>query len=145
MTKSLTKFTAMAAALVGIVGGCSSPTETATYLDGFYTGKSGTDDEGAYGEVSLDIADSKIVDCQYVTYQKDGTIKAEDYGKIDGQISNQDFYNKAQLAVQAMQTYAEQLAKTGSLAGVDAISGATIAYNQYNEAVEQALEQATSK
>jgi major membrane immunogen (membrane-anchored lipoprotein) len=42
-----------------------------------------------------------------------------------------------------MSQYAQTLSKTGNLGSVDAISGATIAYNQFIEAVEDALEKAT--
>ncbi|MDR1510751.1 MAG: FMN-binding protein, partial [Synergistaceae bacterium] len=85
------------------------------------------------------ITDGKVTDCSYVTWQKDGTIKDENYGKTDGEISNPEFYEKAQLAVDAMEQYARQYAEAGDLAGVDAVTGATISYDQFVEAVEDAL------
>jgi major membrane immunogen (membrane-anchored lipoprotein) len=112
------------------------------YKDGVYTGKSSADDSGAWGEVTITIEGGRIADCQFITLQKDGSVKGEDYGKVNGAISNQDFYNKAQLAVRAMSQYAQTLSETGDLRSVDAISGATIAYNQFIEAVEDALEKA---
>jgi major membrane immunogen (membrane-anchored lipoprotein) len=112
---------------------------TKTYRDGTYTGQSGKDDNGAYGEVTLVIKDDKISACQYVTWQQDGSIKDEDYGKVNGEISNKDFYEKAQLAVLAMRQYAEQLPQVQRPEKVDAVSGATIAYDQFNEAVYAAL------
>jgi major membrane immunogen (membrane-anchored lipoprotein) len=126
----------LAAAL--LLGGCGK----AAYKDGVYTGKSGTDDTGAWGEVTVTIAGERVTDCRFITRQKDGTIKGENYGKVNGEISNQDFYNKAQLAVKAMEQYAETYRETGDLKKVEAVSGATIAYDQFNEAVEQALERA---
>ncbi|MDR2553022.1 MAG: FMN-binding protein, partial [Treponema sp.] len=94
------------------------------------------------GEITLTVKDGKPGACTFITRQKDGTIKAEDYGKIGGEISNADFYEKAQLAVRAMKGYAEQFVETGSLEKVDALSGATISYEQFLEAAEKALEKA---
>jgi major membrane immunogen (membrane-anchored lipoprotein) len=112
------------------------------YRDGTYTGRSGPDDSGAFGEVSLSIQGGKITDCSFVTWQRDGTVKDENYGKINGEISNQSFYEKAQLAVRAMEQYAGDLSRTGNLEELEAVSGATVAYDQFREAVEEALEQA---
>ena len=140
----------MAAGLlaVSMAVGCSS-----NYKDGTYTAQSsvfeGIEDEefgeengDGYGEVTITVKDKKIVDCKFTTYMTDGTVKGEDYGKQDGAIANQDYYNKAQRAVQASQNYADQLKTKGELKEVDAISGATISYNEFNEAVKLALKQA---
>jgi major membrane immunogen (membrane-anchored lipoprotein) len=121
-----------------LLAGCSKP----VLKDGVYSGRSEADDTGAYGKVQLTIAEGKITDCRFVTWQKDGTIKDADYGKVNGEISNQAFYDKAQLAVRAMETYAQQYVRTQNLKAVDAISSATNSYNQFLEAVEEALEQA---
>jgi major membrane immunogen (membrane-anchored lipoprotein) len=124
-----------------LLAGCSS---SPAYQSGSYVGRSGLDDTGAYGEVTLVIdGDSRITDCRFVTWQADGAIKDEDYGKVNGEISNQDFYDKAQLAVAAMEQYARQYVEVQQLSDVDAVSGATIAYNQFIEAVEDALAQAS--
>jgi major membrane immunogen (membrane-anchored lipoprotein) len=125
-----------AALLGGTLSGCGSP----SYKDGVFSGKSGEDDTGAWGEVTLTVGDEKIRECRFVTWQKDGTVKDENYGKVNGEISNQNFYDKAQLAVEAMKRYAAQYVETQSLKDLDAVSGATIAYNQFIEAVENALE-----
>jgi major membrane immunogen (membrane-anchored lipoprotein) len=114
------------------------------YHDGTYSGTSGADDTGAWGEVTVTIKEGRITGCAFTTYQKDGTIKGDDYGKVNGEISNRAYYDKAQLAVRAMQTYAEELSVKQKLKAVDAISGATIAYTQFNEAVLMALENASS-
>jgi major membrane immunogen (membrane-anchored lipoprotein) len=110
------------------------------YEDGTYTGQSSEDENGAYGEVTIVVKDGVIEDCEYVTWQKDGTIKGEDYGKVNGEIDNQDFYDKAQLAVRAMQQYADELAEKKDVDEVDAVSGATNSYDQFREAVDEALE-----
>jgi major membrane immunogen (membrane-anchored lipoprotein) len=112
------------------------------YKDGVYTGKSGEDDTGAWGEVTVTIGAGKVSGCEFVTRQKDGAIKDKEYGKINGEISNQAYYDKAQLAVEAMKKYAADYARTGNLKDVEAVSGATIAYDQFLEAVENALETA---
>ncbi|MDR0586633.1 MAG: FMN-binding protein [Treponema sp.] len=114
-----------------------------SYADGTYTGKSGPDDDGAVGEVTLTITGGKIAACVFVTRQKDGFVKDQNYGKINGEISNQSYYEKAQLAVEAMKKYAADISRAGSLDDVEAVSGATISYNQFTEAVEEALEQAS--
>jgi major membrane immunogen (membrane-anchored lipoprotein) len=124
--------------IVLFLAGCRK----AVYTDGVYAGKSGEDDTGAWGEVSLTIREGKLSDCSFVTWQKDGTVKDENYGKINGEISNRDYYDKAQLAVEAMKKYAADYRRAGNLKDVEAVSGATIAYNQFIEAVENALEKA---
>jgi major membrane immunogen (membrane-anchored lipoprotein) len=110
------------------------------YTDGTYSGRSGADDTGAWGEVTITIAGGKVARCSFVTRQKDGTVKDEDYGKVNGEIANRTFYEKAQLAVRAMEQYAGEYVEKQSLKELDAVSGATIAYNQFIEAVENALE-----
>jgi major membrane immunogen (membrane-anchored lipoprotein) len=132
-----------ASALVGCGGG--SGAAAPPWEDGAYTGVSGEDDKGAYGEVRVTVEDGAIVSCEFVTWQKDGSVKGEDYGKVNGEISNQEFYDKAQLAVEAMSLYADKLVETQSLEQVDAISGATNSHGQFLEAVIDALEDAKSK
>lgn len=125
-----------------LLSGCSKSTGQTAYKDGTYTGKSSTDDRGAYGEASITIADGKITECTYITWQEDGTQKDENYGKVNGEISNPDFYNKAQTAVHAMKEYADKLVEVQKPEEIDAVSGATVAYNQFKEAVSQALDSA---
>jgi major membrane immunogen (membrane-anchored lipoprotein) len=109
------------------------------YQDGTFVGQSSADEDGAFGEVTIVVTDGEISACDYVTWQKDGTIKDENYGKVNGEIDNQDFYDKAQLAVAAMRQYADELATKKRADEVDAVSGATISYDQFREAVDAAL------
>jgi major membrane immunogen (membrane-anchored lipoprotein) len=126
----------IAALALLLAAGCGK----AVYQDGVYAGKSGPDDTGSWGEVTVTITDGRVSGCEFITRQKDGTIKGDDYGKVNGEISNRDFYDKAQLAVRAMAQYAAAYRETGDLGELDAVSGATVSYNQFVEAVEAALE-----
>jgi major membrane immunogen (membrane-anchored lipoprotein) len=121
------------------LGGCGASSDASSLGDGVYTGVSGEDDDGAYGEVNITVEDGLITACDFVTWQKDGSVKDEDYGKVNGEISNRDFYDKAQLAVRAMKQYADELVETQSEESVDAVSGATIAHGQFLEAVADAF------
>ncbi len=124
--------------------GCGSK----TYKDGTYTGRSSEFQEDAegggsgYGTVSLTISGGKITACTFETFELDGTPKGEDYGKEGGEIKNRDFYNKAQKANAARAVYAEELVNKGSIDQVDAVSGATINFDQFTEAVAVALSEA---
>jgi major membrane immunogen (membrane-anchored lipoprotein) len=113
-----------------------------TLADGEWTGESGGDDRGAYGRVTIVIRNGKPESCRFLTYQKDGSVKDENYGKVNGEISNADYYAKAQLAVEAMKKYEREYNQSKNLEAVQAVSGATIAYDQFREAVEEALEKA---
>ena len=130
-----------------MLSGCGS----VSYADGTYEGRSSAYElleenaaEGdGYGVVTITITDNVITACTYTPYQADGTVKGEDYGKTGrGAIASQEYYHMAQRAVQACQTYADQLAAEGDLQKVDAVSGATIAYDQFLEAVQDALDKA---
>ncbi|MBQ7990841.1 MAG: FMN-binding protein [Oscillospiraceae bacterium] len=119
-----------------------------SYKDGTYEGRSEIREgnEGGYGDgygvVKLTIKDNTITACEYKTYQTDGTLKDEEYGKQNGEIANADFYNKAQRPVKACDQYAADLVANGKLDAVDAVSGATITYDEFREAVKDALRQA---
>ena len=119
-----------------------------SYADGTYTGTSSVyegDDDGSgagYGVATLTIQDGAITACTFETFEPDGTLKDEDYGKQNGEVANRDFYNKAQRAVQASAQYGDKLVAAGSLKDVDAISGATVSFSEFQEAVEDALNQA---
>ena len=113
--------------------------------DGTYTGQSsnfeGDAVDGAgYGVATITIKDGAITDCTFETYELDGNKKDENYGvSLSG---NQNKYTKAQNAVKACPEYAKALIEAGSLDGVDTISGATVNYDQFCEAVDDAMAQA---
>jgi len=148
MKKKILAILAVCGLSASMLAGCGS-SASATYADGTYEGQSeiyesedGSEEGNGYGVVTITITDGKISDCVYQTYEPDGTLKGEDYGKAQGSVANKDYYNKAQKAVAACDEYANMLVANGSLDGIDAISGATINYNEFVEAVEKALDQA---
>ena len=113
------------------------------YAPGTYTGQSSENEDGDYAIATVTIGeDNKITDIEFVSYEKNGNIKDENYGKQDGEIANQDYFNRAQNAVAAMQKYADQVLEVQDLAKLDAITGATLSYDQFNESVSIALSKA---
>lgn len=138
-----------------LMAGCGGGSKS--YADGTYTGQSSVytaadlgiededdDDEAAngYGVVEITIEDGAVTSCDFTTYEENGDLKDEDYGMIDGEVKNRDYYNKAQKAIQACDKYEEQLVETGNIDDVDVISGATINYHNFVDAVDAALSQA---
>ncbi len=115
------------------------------YKDGTYTATSSPDDKGAVGEVNLTVRQGKIVQADYRGIQKDGKVKDAEYGKTNGKIENEDFYSKAQKAVKGAATYGPKLVEAQDLAKVDAVSGATVSYQQFIESGHKALDQAQAK
>ena len=99
-------------------------------------------DGNGYGVVTLTIKDNAITECEYKTYEPDGTLKDENYGMQSGNVANKDFFRKAQKAVAACDEYASQLIQSGRVDDVDAISGATVNYNEFVEAANRALDKA---
>ena len=146
----LTKILALT--LAGALGLSLVSCGTVTYKDGTYTAQSssyenddGSDDGNGYGVVELTISGGKISACTFKTYELDGTEKGEDYGKVDGEVKNKDFYNKAQKANAACAEYSARLVEAGDIDEVDAISGATVNYGEFVEAVKMALKDAEEK
>ncbi len=143
----LKKVLAIILAIIVVAASFAGCGGSKTYADGTYTGKSSiiedNDGEGdGYGEVTITIKDGKITECTFNTYEPDGTLKDEDYGKQNGEVANQDYYNKAQKALAGSKEYARLLVESGDYHSIDAISGATISYDQFMEAVDDALRQA---
>ncbi|MBR6873416.1 MAG: FMN-binding protein [Ruminococcus sp.] len=148
MNIRMIKLLCLSAAVAASSALCLCSCGSKTYKDGTYTARSAefTEEQdgggSGYGEVELTISGGKITSCTFKTYELDGTLKGEDYGKENGEIKNRDYYNKAQKANAARAVYAEELVNKGSADQVDAVSGATINYDQFTEAVAAALAQA---
>lgn len=137
------------AVLVASMGLAACGGGEVSYKDGTYTGQSSVwedADEGngnGYGVATVTIKDGRIVGCEFNTYEPDGTLKqGEEYGMVNGKVGNQDYYNKAQKALAANTMYADALVENGALELVDQVSGATISYGEFQEAVQNALDQA---
>lgn len=132
--------------IAALLSGCGQ----VNYKDGTYTAQSsvyiGDEEDGdegnGYAVVTITIKDNTVVDCVFTMYMEDGTVKDESYGMKNGEIANEGYYKRAQAAVAAGQSYAQMLVESGKLKGVDAISGATISYDQFKEAVNEALKEA---
>ena len=146
-------FALMMIAVLILISGCgdnpsSQQNESAaqdidlsTASDGTYTVDSSRDDKLGYSTLTLTIENHKITQAEFTGIDLFGNVKNEDYGSL---ISGKDSadYKKAQIAVKANAEYAKQLVNNQSLEKVDAISGATISYNQFTETVNKAISEA---
>ena len=138
-----TAATFAALGLAGCGGGGKGGASTAggSMKDGTYTGQSSTleanvDGDG-YGIITITVENGAIVDATFQAFLPDGTPKDKDYGK-DGA-----YYGVAQKAVSTGDEYVKALVEAGSIDGVDAISGATYLYDQFVEATEAAMKEAS--
>ena len=146
-------FSLMMIALTIIISGCSNDKlpqqnetlshdiDLSTANDGIYTVDSSRDDKLGYSTLTLTIEDHKITQAEFTGIDLFGKIKNEDYGSLISGKDSSD-YKKAQIAVKANSEYAKQLVNLQSLEKVDAISGATISYNQFVEVVNKAIDEA---
>ena len=106
--------------------------------DGTFAADSAKHDQLGYSHVELTIENGAIAKVVHTGFDKDGKQKDESYGadKPEG------VRKKAQNAYKAINSYASQLESKKDLAKVDAIAGATVSYDQFNEAVAKAVEAA---
>lgn len=109
--------------------------------DGTYTVESSLDEKLGKSILTLAIKDKKIADAKFTGYDLFGNVKDEDYGSLTGKDSAD--YKKAQVAVKAIKVYPAQLVETQDLSKVDAISGASISYEQFVETTKHAIEEAS--
>ncbi|AOH47705.1 MAG: FMN-binding protein [Centipeda sp. (in: firmicutes)] len=106
--------------------------------DGTYAADSSEHAQLGHSHVELTIENGAITKVVHTGFDKDGKVKDENYGadKPEG------VRKKAQNAYKAIGSYASQLESKKDLAKVDAIAGATVSYDQFNEAVAKAVEAA---
>lgn len=106
--------------------------------DGTYAADSAKHEQLGYSHVELTIENGAIAKVVHTGFDKDGKQKDGNYGadKPEG------VRKKAQNAYKAIGSYASQLESKKDLAKVDAIAGATVSYDQFNEAVAKAVEAA---
>ena len=120
-----------------------APQAAVRYADGTYKAVSGIkDDWGGSAEITITVTGGKITACEFLSYEKDGTLKDENYGKIDGVIKNAGLYKIAQDAVKKAAEYGPKLVEVQQLDKVDAIAGATVSYELFENAAGIALKQA---
>jgi len=108
------------------------------FRDGSYEGRSTDDSRGAYGIVSVTILSGKIASAEFIQYNADGTVKGEKYGEEAGA----ENYKIAQKALEQSQKYPQRLIQTQDVEQVDAVTGATTSWKQFQEAARDALAKA---
>ena len=96
----------------------------------------------SYGKsyVEITIRDHKIVNVKHIGIDKEGNVKDNSYGAEKEPSSKK----KAETAYKALQYYAEQLQEKESIEKVDAITGATLSYEQFKEASQKAIDKASN-
>ena len=113
------------------------------YKDGVYKSFANIkDDWGGTAEVEIKIEEGKIVECTFLSYEKNGNLKGSEYGKVDGVIKNVGLYKIAQASILRAAEYGQKLIETQNIDDVDVIAGASISYTLFKEAVENALQDA---
>lgn len=111
------------------------------YKDGVYKSFANIkDDWGGTAEVEIKIEDGKIVECTFLSYEKNGNLKGPEYGKVDGVIKNVGLYKIAQASILRAAEYGQKLIETQNIDDVDVIAGASISYKLFKDAVENALQ-----
>ncbi len=111
------------------------------YKDGVYKSFANIkDDWGGTAEVEIKIKEGKIVECTFLSYEKNGNLKGPEYGKVDGVIKNMGLYKIAQASILRAAEYGQKLIETQNIDDVDVIAGASISYKLFKDAVENALQ-----
>ena len=121
----------------------STQTNSIAYVDGKYEAiPSIKDDWGGSAKVELTIKGGKITSCAFYSYEADGKLKDADYGKVGGEIKNTGLYKIAQNAVLQSSKYPEMLVETQDIEKLDALSGATVSFALFKDAVKQIMKKA---
>ena len=126
--------------------GNSAPAATeVAYKDGEYTKDSEPDRYGGYMTATVTVKDGKITDAGLVLYNGDGTEKDENYGKENGEIKDQETYDKAQASLEGAKDYPKQLVEKQDITKVDSVTGATQTHDTYVKFVSKMLEEAKAE
>ena len=108
--------------------------------DGVWKGQSNPDDQGAIGIITIVVENGDITNTIYETKQADGSDKGRNYGKdSSGQVFNEEYYARAQRAVDSFARYSQELTDKDDPTKVDVISGATVAHSQFMQAAIRAI------
>ncbi|MBO6070015.1 MAG: FMN-binding protein [Succinivibrionaceae bacterium] len=127
------------------VQGCEREYDSKHFIPGVYETESSRDSTIGYSTARVTIKNRRITAIEYHSYTPDGKLKDAEYGKKDGVITDQERYRKAQHALAAAGHYVKQMLEVQNLAMVDGVTGASVTYDQFKEAVGKALEQAERK
>lgn len=131
-----------AALLLTACGNKDNSASTDGYKDGTYHGESQVDEWGGKVTTDITVKDGKIVEANLKNLLADGSEKDENYGKAKEGATNQGLYKIAQEAVKNSQEYPKLLIEKGKIEDVEAISGATVTFKSFKEAVNDALKDA---
>lgn len=131
-----------AALLLTACGNKDNSASTDGYKDGTYHGESQVDEWGGKVTTDITVKDGKIVEANLKNLLADGSEKDENYGKAKEGATNQGLYKIAQDAVKNSQEYPKLLIEKGKIEDVEAISGATVTFKSFEEAVNDALKDA---
>ena len=95
---------------------------------------------GAFGDtnVTLTIREGRIADCKLTAIDKEGRVKDEHYGEGSGEAN----HRLAQIALQGMTQYPGMLLEAQDPDKLDAVSGATVTFREFQAAAKEALEKA---
>ncbi len=108
------------------------------YKDGTYEGEYVSDQNNNSTKVTITITEGEIAECKAKFFDSSGNEKDENYG-LDLQDAQKQ---KAQIAYKGMKQYADLLVEAGNLDDIDAVSGATVSFKEFQEAVKDALSKA---
>lgn len=131
--------------LLALSGFCLTGCEPPNYQDGSYEAQSSPDEDGNYGRVKVTLEANRFISVDYQSYNKDGTVKDENYGRDRESSLNKGYYRKAQFAIKQVPVYAKMLLNVQDIDDVDTISGATIIHDQFEECIEIILDEAEQR
>lgn len=104
--------------------------------DGVFEGTASSEgDTKSTVNVKITIKDEKITEVVAKELDKNNKEKDKNYGKNAGEKN----YKLAQKAVEGFKKYPDILVKTQNIDEVDSISGSTVSYKLFKEAVKDAL------
>lgn len=137
-----------------VLAGCSpqpttanapaSPAATASgaYEDGTYDYVSNNDGEGYFVKGALTISGGKISNAEWAIYDANRANKVFDKDYETVFAGNDTYIQQCRDNLKGMEGYSQALIDGQSIDAVDAVTGATWAYNKFSEFVAGALAQA---
>ncbi len=117
--------------------------EAPCYKDGKYSAVASIkDDWGGSAKVEIVVKNGKITSCVFSSYEENGKLKDAEYGKVGGVIKNMGLYKIAQNAMTQAGKYGQMLIESQDINKLDALSGATVSFGLFKDAVLQIVEEA---